>query len=487
MARLRLRTRRELVFLALAVMDACIITPLIAAWLSPIVPLRPGDVLGGCLAALLLVHYLARSTLALQVPRGVRLGILWAGMLLSGLIVTHRLLHSQTRFFNPAWLADLLDGVRQANLEWVDLSQDVIVFLIVVVLWWRGVTLAQRRINSESVAFRFRLGVVALSVTTVVGSVVLGWPFYGYVFTFFFAGLLGIALARAEEVGERYGGSPASFGVGWLSTLVIAGLLVLALSAGVAALLTGENVRQLAGPVWVVVRAVFVGVTYGLGMLLYAVVALLRLLIGEIGLEKLRDEMPQPSRPAATLPAPGNGLFSAAQLASIRTAGVIVGLLLLMLVVALSLRWLQKRADQRRGDERESVWEGADFRLGLQDLLARGRRYLGQTGDAVRGSRLGLLFAAMTIRRVYAHAAALAGERGYARALHQTPYEYLPTLRQAFAGRDEEVAQITGAYVAVHYGEVPEDPAGVAAVQAAWERLRRTSSSSVSASKRLPA
>jgi len=58
----------------------------------------------------------------------------------------------------------------------------------------------------------------------------------------------------------------------------------------------------------------------------------------------------------------------------------------------------------------------------------------------------------MTIRRIYAHVSALAAEQGYPRASHETPYEYLPALEQAFPESHEEVAHITGAYVAVHYG-----------------------------------
>jgi hypothetical protein len=77
----------------------------------------------------------------------------------------------------------------------------------------------------------------------------------------------------------------------------------------------------------------------------------------------------------------------------------------------------------------------------------------------------------MTIRRIYAHLGTLAAERGYPRAPYETPYEYLPTLEQAFPDGHEEVGHITGAYVAVHYGEVPEQPEELAAVRAAWERI----------------
>nr|HID12489.1 DUF4129 domain-containing protein [Anaerolineae bacterium] len=92
----------------------------------------------------------------------------------------------------------------------------------------------------------------------------------------------------------------------------------------------------------------------------------------------------------------------------------------------------------------------------------------------------------MTIRRIYAHLGALAAERGYPRAPYETPYEYLPTLKQAFPGNREEVARITEAYVAVHYGELSERPEDLATIQAAWERLCETAAAEPRQRRRVP-
>jgi hypothetical protein len=82
------------------------------------------------------------------------------------------------------------------------------------------------------------------------------------------------------------------------------------------------------------------------------------------------------------------------------------------------------------------------------------------------------MFAARTIRRIYAELALLAQAQGRHRLPHQTPYEYLPALRETFPTCAEDVALITEAYVAVHYGELPERPATLAKVQEAWQRVR---------------
>ena len=143
----------------------------------------------------------------------VRFGLLGLGMLASGLLVVRQLLHARTGLWEPGWLIGTFGRLGQENLP-----HEVIVFLLVLFLWWRGLVLAQRRIDSESVAFRFRLGLLMIAVTTALGGSILSWSCHYFVFGFFFASLLGIALARVEEVGQQYGGNQLPFGLSWLAT-----------------------------------------------------------------------------------------------------------------------------------------------------------------------------------------------------------------------------------------------------------------------------
>jgi len=465
--RFRACVRRELVFLALGTMDICIITPLFAAGLSFIIPVRPLPVTGAFLGAVLAVHYLARASLRLPLRPPLRSGLLGLGMLASGLLTVHQLLHAQTRFLEPTWLVGIFNDLRQG-----DLSHDVLIFLLVLFLWWRGLVLAQRRLDSESVSFRFRLGLVMLAITTTAGGFILPWPLYPFAFTFFFVSLLGIALARAEEVGQQHGGSRSPFGLGWLATLVTASLVVLLLAAGVAALLTGENIGRFIGPVSEVLRLVLAVVIYALAWVVHlailAMLAIIHFFFGDVELERFEFEPPLAPQSGKPWRLP----FTPEQLGLARAIGTIGGVLLLLAAVAFSLYRLRVRAGRRRDEERESVWEGAHLRRRLRDLLRHGRRRLDEAAAALSQSLIGRLFAAMTIRRIYAHLGALAAEQGYPRAPYETPYEYLPTLERAFPSNREEVACITEAYVAVHYGELPERPEDLAAVRAAWERIQ---------------
>jgi hypothetical protein len=468
-SRVRARIGRELVFLALGAMESFVIAPLLAAFLSLLMPVNLLQITGACLGAILAVHYLARALLRSSMHSALRAGLLGLGMLVSGLLVVHQLRHAQTGLFDPTWLAAIFRDLRQAIL-----SHDVIAFLAVLFLWWRGLLLAQQRLESDTVVSRFRMGLVMLAITTMVSGFILPAPPYQFVFAYFFVSLLGIALARAEEVGQQYGGSRSPFALGWLAILVAASLIVLLLAAGVATLLTGENVSLLVEPMWMALRDVLTVLAYGLvtvGAWLVRVLLTIVQDVFELDLSRLGRLLAPP--PGPELPAePGEPMFAPEQLALARAVGVIGGVLLVVAGVALSLRRLRARAERRRDEERESVWEGAHLGQGLRDLLRQGRRRVDEAAAALARSRLGRLFAALTIRRIYAHANGLAAERGYPRAPYQTPYEYLPALELAFPDNREDLVRITEAYVAVHYGEVLERPQDLATVEAAWASIR---------------
>jgi len=465
--RFRACVRRELVFLALGTMEVCIITPLLAAFISSIIPVRPLPITGVFLGAVLAAHYLARVALRLPLHPFLRSTLLGLGMLVSGLLVVHQLLHAQTPLWDPVWLAGIFRDLQQENL-----SHDVILFLLVLFLWWRGLVLAQRRLESKTVVSRFRSGLVMLAVTTIVGGLILPWPPYRFVFVFFFVSLLGIALARAEEVGQQYGGTQSPFDLGWLATLVTASLLVLLLAAGVATLLTGENIACFIAPALELQRTLLNVLIYVLAWVVHIVSVFLFAVFGELDLEGL-GRLLTPGRSGPPVQ-PQPPLFTVKQLELARGSGIIAGVLFLLLLVVFSLRRLRARAGRRRGEQRESVWEGVHLSRGLRDLLQDGRRRLNEAAAALSHSILSRLSAGPTIRRIYAHLGALSAELGYPRASYETPYEYLPTLQQSFPDNRDEVARITEAYVAVHYGEVPERPEDLALIQAAWERIRET-------------
>jgi hypothetical protein len=248
------------------------------------------------------------------------------------------------------------------------------------------------------------------------------------------------------------------------------------MAIGLTSLLAGENLGRILAPILRVLQVVVFVVVLALAWVAQLVVAPLMALLQryEIGqaLQEVFDRMAL-HRPFDGENQPGEAVFTPEQLATSRAAVAIVGASLLLLIVAISLYRLRARSGGLSDERRESVWDGVHLRSSIAELLKRGRQRLGGVTEALMHSRLGQVFAALTIRRIYAHMASLAAKQGYPRAINETPYDYLPTLCRAFPENPQEVTQITESYVAVHYGELPEREEELSEIRTAWQRIQR--------------
>ena len=306
----------------------------------------------------------------------------------------------------------------------------------------------------------------------------LSWPYHHLVFLFFFASLLGIALARAQEVSQQYGGQ-SPFDLGWLATLLTATTVVLLMAAGVTSLLTGETIGRVLTPVLRVLQILLFVVIYVLAWMAQLVIEPLLAFLQRYEIGRALDEIigewevPPPTGDTSNI----QPVFTPEQLATTRLVVALMAAALALVVVAISLYRLRAGSVEPSDEVRESVWEGVHLRTGLGKLLERGQRRLNTVTKTLSNSYLGRAFAALTIRRIYAHMAFLAAKQGYPRARNETPYDYLATLKRAFPESWQEVTQITESYVAVHYGELPEREADLSAVRSAWKRVQRRSSS----------
>ena len=460
-------------------MEACVVSPVLTALLTLVGPADPRVVMVILLGALLAIHYVARLVMQISTHYLLRSSLLVLGMLASALVVLHRLLHTNVGFWNSIWLRDVFQALQRD-----DVSLDIVFFLVVAFLWWRGFVLARRRLESGTIVTSFRVGVEFLAITTVIGGLVLPAPPYQFVFAYFFVSLLGIALARAEEVSTQYGGGYSPFNAGWLALVVVAALGVLLISAGVASVLTGENVSRFIDPMMSAQRFLFNILVYllligfsWLGRLVYQVLERYFDRLEFLNLERMMS----PFRPGEGPGPEEAAILTVEQAAVAKGIGVAVGLIAVLLVLALWLRRTRWWERQTRGDERESVWGEVNLRHSIRDLWADGRRRLNEVATALTSSVLGQFLVARTIRRIYAHLMALAAELGHPRADCETPYEYQPTLAEVFPEHGDAVARITRAYVAVHYGEVVERPEELEAIRAAWKQLRETAEAALKA------
>ena len=112
------------------------------------------------------------------------------------------------------------------------------------------------------------------------------------------------------------------------------------------------------------------------------------------------------------------------------------------------------------------------------DLLTSLRRWLEQGAQRMgqQLTRLGMggkLVAAARIRRIYTQLMALSAELGAPRREWQTPLEFMVTLHGVFPDHGDALVAVTGAYVRVRYGELPESQSELSRVERAWEELKQ--------------
>ncbi len=104
--------------------------------------------------------------------------------------------------------------------------------------------------------------------------------------------------------------------------------------------------------------------------------------------------------------------------------------------------------------------------------FAAGKKRLGEWVRLIRQFGIGReLHAAATIRRIYAALMVLAAQHGLQRAESQTPLEFLAVMQTEWQSLAEPLTVVTHAYINVHYGQLPEDAAGLGAVKQAWETV----------------
>ncbi|MBN2304879.1 MAG: DUF4129 domain-containing protein [Anaerolineae bacterium] len=339
-------------------------------------------------------------------------------------------------------------------------------------LWWRGAAIGHTYLTLVRASFGMRLGLLSILIVILAAASDLRTDILAVVPFFFFFGLLGSSLARADSLNLDQAKS-GIFGRGWLLSLLALALLVTGGGYVAALWLSGMNTGQVAQVVSTITEVVLT--------LLFLLISPL-LLVTQVIFNAVKSVMPDtfgtPYNISTEEDSSGSQTEAPwlADLFSVLGDALVVGILLLILFAIIAFVWFLWVARGERkeysDEDRESLGTGevvGGLRRNLRDNWQRLANWL----DALRQFGLGRnLFTALTIRRIYARMEHLAEMRGYPRAKAETPYEYRRELHQAFPDHPDAIQSITEAYIAVRYGEVPEDPAEVEAVRAAWETLK---------------
>jgi len=337
-------------------------------------------------------------------------------------------------------------------------------------VWQRGVALGSQTVRPPLAWRRFQIGLAALVLHTFAATF---WrlPTVGLagLTLYLFTGLLAVTLARISYVSLTRSARKSPFDRRWVvATVGVLGAAV-SLAALGSALLTGQGQSLLDG-----LRALLGYLTAAVLFVLSLPALLLSYLL--LPLAPLLEQWtarPQPT-PLATqqFGAPYPFAIEEPQVLgglplALQTACMWLALGLVVVLVFLSVR-------RRIGQQGFLIVEGPESLLSEGDAARLARQAFQDflDGLARRLRPAGRLAAAQRVRQIYAALLDLSAALDCPRPSFATPWEFLPALSGAFPGCDADLQAITRMYVRVRYGQYPEDPHEIQAVEAAWARLQ---------------
>ena len=474
---LHLNWRKEALYATLVAAEMCWLTPwvLVITQRAEIATTYGTALTLGILV--LAVIYFSRIMDRLQLDLLYQRAFLIFAVVITTFLVMRSLLYPGYSLFDPGWLRK----AGGALLYFYSLPPEASVVVIILFLWWRGLRIGQRNLAFQGVTFSFRLGILLLVFSTPLLSI-LGYDFTTLILPFFFFSLMAVALARVEEVNQAKGGVGAPFNFTWLAILLGSIVVVLITAWLISRIYSVEGFSQILRWLEPVFAPLLRVVEYVLVLLIKLLEPLLRWFFGIF--QRVAEGLPQnieglgpldfEDLPVGEPTQPPRLLMDVSRYVCVGLAGVGA-----LIVLALTLR---RRLDRRRrGDEiRESLWSSAAFADGMLNSLRDGwgrlKDMAGLVGRFGPGMRL---YAAVSIRKIYANMARLAERQGFPRQPAQTPYEYLPALGLAFPDCQAEATAITEAYVKVHYGEVPESIRELQRIRECWQQIRERETTNV--------
>jgi len=477
---LHLNWRKEALYATLVAAEMCWFTPwslVITHRAEVATPYGTALTLG---ILVLATVYFSRIMDRLQLDLLYQRVILIVAVVITTALIMRSLLYPGYGLFDLAWLGK----AGGALLYFYSLPPEAGVVAIILFLWWRGISIGQRNLTFQGVAFSFRLGVLLLIFSTPL-LFILNYDSTVLILPFFFFSLMAVALARVEDVNQARGGVGAPFNFTWLAILLGSIAAVLITAWLISHIYSVEGFSQALRWLEPVFDPLLRVVGYVLILLIRLLEPLLQWFFGIFqgafenlaqSVESLENLGPLslPDLPTTEPTQPPRLLMDISRYVCLSLLGVGA-----LMALALTLR---RRLDrQRRGNEiRESLWSSAAFADGvlgsLRDGWDRFKDMAGLVGRFGPGMRL---YAAVSIRKIYANMARLAERQGFPRQPAQTPYEYLPALGLAFPDCQTEATAITEAYVRVHYGEAPESLKDLQVIRECWQQIQEREASNV--------
>lgn len=462
--------RHELLYLCWALMEVALLTPVLLSAMGWARYWPSGVFAVWLLLIILLPFNLNRLLTVANAPLGRQRQVILLAFLLTLLFSLRTLLYDTASIFDVSWLRALYTHFVEANNPlW---GRDLGIFFLVAFLWWRGISLTSRRVDIHDIGLRLRVGGLVLAPMVVGTSMLYEIPATPFILLFFLAALLAVALTRAEQLAQDESEQNYPIQPRWLAVIFLTSLFTVLTAAAMALGLGGESIVTWLEPLWEASRfAVTVVVstfTYLLFLMLTPLEWLLNFLAAHFNMPTLSFPenllLTDPSAQAVDVDALLRELTQSEAPALLWLNRIILLLIVAAVILVLYL------ALSRFLSERRLASASAEMASGPHSGLRQGRGW-----GARLLQRIGVWQqrrAAASIRRIYQQMTNAATGRGYPRDPSDTPYEYLTDLAEVWPEGRREAKLITGAYVRVRYGELPETQEEVDEIVAAWQRLQ---------------
>ena len=401
------------------------------------------------------------------VDRGVALAVTW--VLLCSIAFSRRWLALRDasmraqRIVVGAWLIGMLIASvvivnLVAHLDPLSLSVLFIEFGGVLIVWWRGMALGVTPLGPDAARLRLQMGLLLFILFTLATAFNASANLLGFIIPFLVGALFAMPLSHIERVEQSERGRIVKMDGRWWRSLFVGVGTPLFISVILAMLVSGDVLAEGMRLVVFVLLIPILAIAFVAGYVLSWILSLLfnKMQRPQEALQSMNDVLGQFKQPDPNAPPvlyiPPEVRF-------------VIGVIVLLGIIAVII-WFTSRARREEAINRAKTDDLQD----LQDEEIPSPAAF--VGEVLKSLSLRRWLAAVTIRRIYARMSHEAGKRGFERLPAQTPFDYLPSLYSAFPDAQAELGVITNAYVAAHYGEVPDTDEALAKIRAAWDHVR---------------
>lgn len=428
---------------------------------------------------MLLAYLCVRALNALRLRADLRRGLLLLLLVASVLAGLKLLLFAEEN----VTLADLTGRqLRSFADAYALVPNEFIITMAVLIAWRRGTQLANEKLGPQLIQNAFGIGIFMFFFYIFFNTFVTGETPGNMPVLFLFAGLMAMGAARVAVISTLRGGRDNPFDRRWVAGLAFSVAGVVGLAAWIGAEMGGGEGALGLLPRFLLGAILAVGfliLTPVFALMWWALYAFIQTVQVDNPLSDQLNEMAGLLRGMAEdamvfldplLGPLGDFLARYGLMAKALVLWLIVLVLVLVIVLAAYVQDSRRRALLREQYERiaaRGLWQS------LRDSLRSGLQQAGQNlANAFDLERRRRLLAAAQVRRIYAELMDLCIDLHSPRPEACTPHEFLPTLNDLFPEQRAEALAITQAYELVRYGELPESPLEVPALQTAWEHMR---------------